>query len=447
MDIGPYRLVRELGSGGMGSVHEAVHTITHRRVALKLLHPQVATVPGVRERFVMEARAACTVDHPNVVEVLDAGVAATGQLYIALELLEGEALDARLERGPLTPDELWLLAEPLLDALQRAHERGIVHRDLKPANVFLARDRSGRLVPKLVDFGIAKLLGADDLALTATGNLLGTPLYLPPEHVAGARGATPLGDVYSFAALCYEALCGRPPFEAATLPQLLLAIASSPVPPLDEHGVPSPVARVVERGLAREPERRWRSAAELAAALREATSASGAVALARTFASEPPSTSKATEPSPTTNVRRWSPGVAATVLLVVAMVAAGWWLSRGEESTADSTRAAARVSSPPIDSAARNATPLEEDVPTGGAEISMQPAESEVRESAPRSPRRAPRGDRPASTSASTHPAPVASSVEPPLAPSVEQPLQTTPTPSALRVEGARTGGLSADEF
>ncbi len=441
----------------MGSVHEAVHSITHRRVALKLLHPHVATVPGVRERFVMEARAACTVDHPNVVEVLDAGVAATGQLYIALEFLEGEALDTRLERGPLTPEELWLLAEPLLAALQRAHERGIVHRDLKPANVFLARDRSGRLVPKLVDFGIAKLLGADDLSLTATGNLLGTPLYLPPEHVAGARGATPLGDVYSFAALCYEALCGRPPFEAATLPQLLLAVVSSPVPPLDEYGVPPAVARVVERGLAREPERRWPSAAELAAALREATSVRGAVALAQTFASEPPRASKGVEPSLTTNGRRSSAGVAAVVLLLVTAVGAmGWWLARGVETKADPTRAAAPVSSPPLEPA-RNVAPSEEEMPAGIAEITTQPPEP--REPAPRSlpVASAPRSDRPASMAASTQSvpamqavpvAPTAPSVEPPIASSVEHPPPTTtPTPSALRVEGARTGGLSADEF
>jgi len=447
MEIGPYRLVRELGSGGMGSVHEAVHTITHRRVALKLLHAHVATVPGVRERFVMEARAACTVDHPNVVEVLDAGVAVTGQLYIALELLEGEALDTRLQRGPLTPDELWLLAEPLLDALQRAHERGIVHRDLKPANVFLARDRAGRLVPKLVDFGIAKLLGADDLALTATGNLLGTPLYLPPEHVAGARGATPLGDVYSFAALCYEALCGRPPFEAVTLPQLLLAIASSPVPPLDEHGVPPPVARVVERGLAREPERRWASAAELAAALRDATSASGAVALAQTFASGPSGPSKGLEPSATTNGRRWSVGVVASVLLFVAtMGVAGWWLSRGPERTVEPTRAADRASSTPLGTpAAPTATPSE-DVPTGIAEIATPPPlPREAPEPAPRSAQvvRGPRSGRPTSTSMHTS----SSSTEPSGAPSGAAPAPTTPTPDALRVEGARTGGLSADEF
>ena len=193
MQIGRYETGRVLGQGGMGTVHEATHSLTGKRVALKLLRPEVVAVPGVLQRFLNEARAACAVEHPNVVQVFDVD-AEHGQAYMVIEFLEGEDFEAYLEReGPIDAATLLEIAAPLLDALQKAHEQGVVHRDIKAENVFLAQS-SGQVVPKLLDFGIAKLLDGEQ-SQTATGHMIGTPSYFAPEYAEGMKSTHPRGDV------------------------------------------------------------------------------------------------------------------------------------------------------------------------------------------------------------------------------------------------------------
>ncbi|AKF04892.1 Serine/threonine protein kinase [Sandaracinus amylolyticus] len=208
----------------MGVVHEAINTWTHRRVALKLMHPGLPRT--VQRRLFEEARTASRLSHPNVVDVLDMGAAEDGSLFLVQELLEGEDLHERLDRvGRLAASEVLRVFLPVIDALASAHELGIVHRDVKPSNIVLARDPRGVLVPKLVDFGIAKRV--DDHAytrITLDGTLLGTPHYMAPEQILDDEVGPP-ADVWSIGVCLYEALTGRVPYESTQLHLLLREIS------------------------------------------------------------------------------------------------------------------------------------------------------------------------------------------------------------------------------
>ncbi|UJR82504.1 Hypothetical protein I5071_45690 [Sandaracinus amylolyticus] len=208
----------------MGVVHEAINTWTHRRVALKLMHPGLPRT--VQRRLFEEARTASRLSHPNVVDVLDMGAAEDGSLFLVQELLEGEDLHERLDRvGRLSTHELLTIFLPVIDALASAHELGIVHRDVKPSNIVLARDPRGLLVPKLVDFGIAKRI--DDhpyTRITLDGTLLGTPHYMAPEQIVDDEVGPP-ADVWSIGVCLHEALTGRVPYESTQLHLLLREIS------------------------------------------------------------------------------------------------------------------------------------------------------------------------------------------------------------------------------
>jgi serine/threonine-protein kinase len=184
---GRYRIEAILGAGGMGVVFAGKHELTGRPVAIKLLQPGLVTDPEVLARFFQEAKASAALNHPNVVDVLDVGTD-EDTAYLVLERLEGQALGARLEAcGVIDPKELLEILLPAMDALAAAHERGIVHRDLKPDNVYIHRDIRGRRVPKVLDFGIAKLVETDSDVKTRTGGLLGTPHYMSPEQAQGLK--------------------------------------------------------------------------------------------------------------------------------------------------------------------------------------------------------------------------------------------------------------------
>ena len=189
---GRYTITAVLGEGGMGTVFEAEHTWTGRSVALKLLKPELAKNPDLVTRFLSEARAAAKLKHPNVVDILDMGQGEEEGVFLAMEKLEGEPLSARAKRSALPVEEAVALLVPVMDALSVAHEKfSIVHRDLKPDNIFLATDGRGGIVPKLLDFGIAKV--TDDLfaANTHTGTLIGTPWYMSPEQALADKGLGP----------------------------------------------------------------------------------------------------------------------------------------------------------------------------------------------------------------------------------------------------------------
>jgi serine/threonine protein kinase/tetratricopeptide (TPR) repeat protein len=256
--MGPYRLLREIGGGGMGTVYEAEDTRLGRRVAVKLLPPEYSRDRRAKERFLREARAAAAVDHPNLCTIHDVGES-DGRLYIVLSFYEGETLRERIRRGPLPLAEARDVAIQVARGLARVHEAGIVHRDIKPANVMLTR----RGEAKILDFGIARLEG-DKASLTRTGASWGTPAYMSPEQACGepVDGRT---DVWSLGVMLYEMLAGRRPFGGDSLEAVVSAILTREPEPLERvrPDVPPELAWVVERALAKDPAERYASAAEL----------------------------------------------------------------------------------------------------------------------------------------------------------------------------------------
>ncbi|MGE0709891.1 MAG: protein kinase [Planctomycetota bacterium] len=225
--LGPYRLVRELARGGMGVVYEAERAGLDRRVALKQLLG--AGEPAEIERFLVEARIAARLRHPNIVGIHDVGEAA-GQPYFAMDFLEGEDLAARLKRGPLPPREAAELVRKLADALAYAHGRAVLHRDIKPANVIVTTEGE----PVLTDFGLAKdVEGADESGLTQAGAIMGTPSYMPPEQAEGASDLIDRrADIYSLGATLYALLTGQPPFSGnSVLNTITKVLKDDPVPP------------------------------------------------------------------------------------------------------------------------------------------------------------------------------------------------------------------------
>jgi serine/threonine protein kinase len=253
---GRYRLERRLGGGGMAEVHLARDVELDRPVAVKLLAEHLAEDAELRERFVREARIAARLAHPNVVAVYDAGDE-NGTPYIVMECVEGETLaDLLLREGRLDPDRAVGLARQACAGLAHAHAAGLVHRDVKPGNLLLRRD--GML--KVADFGIAR--AAESTRLTLAGTILGTAAYLAPEQATGEE-VTPAADVYSLGAVLYECLAGRPPRRVESLADL---DPEQPITPLRDvvPAVPQELEDAVMHALARRPEFRPATAAELA---------------------------------------------------------------------------------------------------------------------------------------------------------------------------------------
>lgn len=260
---GKYRVERLLGRGGMGVVVLARHLDLDERFAIKFLvgDPSEQAV----ERFTREARAAAKVKGEHVCRVFDFGRLETGEPYIVMEYLEGiDLADKLAEEGPQPVERVagWLVE--ICDALSAAHALGIVHRDLKPANVFLTKRGDGSTYAKVLDFGISKLPMQSQM--TATSATMGSPAYMSPEQMASARDVDVRADVYSLGVLAYEMLTGKPPFIAETMVELVVKVREQAPPPLT--GVPDEIARVVAKCLAKKPEDRHASVAELCAVLR-----------------------------------------------------------------------------------------------------------------------------------------------------------------------------------
>ena len=255
-EVGGYRLVAELGSGGMGCVYFSEHLIMGRRVAIKVLHPQFAQDEDLVQRFLNEARAANDIRHPNVVEITDIGRIGN-RPYIVMELLEGETLGERLERERTLPDgPVVRIARQMASALGAAHERGIIHRDLKPENIFLTNHPDYPDHLKLLDFGIAKLVGSAKTGKkTQAGMLLGTPTYMSPEQCMGEEEIGPASDIYSLGVVLYEMLCGRPPFIGDNLNRIIVAHATeAPVLPSSRRADVAPwLDSLIMRMLAKVP--------------------------------------------------------------------------------------------------------------------------------------------------------------------------------------------------
>jgi serine/threonine-protein kinase len=262
--IGPYRIVRQLGEGGMGAVFEAIHDAIERRVAIKVLHPEYAQNAEFTARFFNEARAVNRIAHPGLVQVSDYGQQAAGATYIVMEFLDGETLSGRMKRsgGKLSSPEVIHLGWQLADSLAAAHAKGIVHRDLKPQNVMIVADPQTPFGErtKLLDFGIAKLTepGAFSEVRTKTNQLMGTPTYMSPEQCEGAGRVDAKSDVYALGVMLFEMLAGRPPFIAAGTGKILgMHILVAP-PLLSELApeVPAPLSELIQQLLAKSKHQR-----------------------------------------------------------------------------------------------------------------------------------------------------------------------------------------------
>ena len=272
---GKYRLERELGRGGMGSVWLAQHLTLRSPVAIKLIDAEISSKPEALARFLREAQAAASLRSPHVVQILDHGVD-DGVPFIVMELLEGESLAARIERLHwLSPHDTAHILTQVGRAMTKAHEAGIVHRDLKPDNIFIVRNDEEEIA-KVLDFGVAKSdthgLGAVS-STTRTGSVLGTPYYMSPEQAEGAKSVDQRSDIWAMGVIAWECLLGTRPFEAETLGGLLLAICAREMPEPSRSGpVPAAFDAWFARACSRDLQHRFATAKEAAQELRNVCS-------------------------------------------------------------------------------------------------------------------------------------------------------------------------------
>jgi eukaryotic-like serine/threonine-protein kinase len=333
---GKFRLLSELGRGGMGAVWLARNIHVDRDVAIKLILPEVLKNPEIVERFRDEARVAARIGHAGICDILDFELTPIGPV-IVMELLRGESLGQRIAReGRLPAGTAVSMICQALVALEAAHRAGIIHRDLKPENLFLHQPDAAPMVVKLMDFGISKFT---DRArnLTASGVIMGTPEYMAPEQISGAANADARTDLWAIGAVLYKAITGEDAFTGDSVPAVLIAIASGTPAPIESlvEGVPPGLSAVILRCLTREPDERYQSAKELVQALQPFAaidreelgslptlhSISGVGPLPRTV---PPVSAV----WPTTPRRRSSWPLRVVGLgLLVAGVGAAWWFA------------------------------------------------------------------------------------------------------------------------
>jgi serine/threonine-protein kinase len=392
---GKLRIVRPLGAGGMGAVYEVEHELTHHRRALKLLHPQMAQIPSVVERFLREASAAGRIGNSHIVETFDAGRLDTGEPYIVMELLQGKTLAEVLdERGPLPLETACDIVMQACDAVAAAHAAGIVHRDLKPENLFLSGPALGFV--KILDFGVSKF---DSVAtgvegLTLEGSPIGTPYYMSPEQVRGEKSIDARADVYALGVLFYECLTGRKPFVAETLPHLAVLIhqGNYSLPSGLRPGLPKAADSVVSRAMASDRAERYGSAAEFASGIARLRDSLQPGVLGETqplLPTEPRAAGPApaltpavfTKPSAPAPNPRAPKGWIAAVLAVVVVSAIGGSLLLGKTSAPPAAAESAAAPTPP-----KATAPAAEPVPeatTAPATSAAAKAPSVVPEPAP----------------------------------------------------------------
>jgi len=273
--IGNYKVVQQIGEGGMGVVYLAEHPVIGRKVAIKLLHSSFARDSETVARFFNEARAIHLIAHPNIVEILDFGQTSDGQPYFIMEFLQGQSLADRITRGPLPTNEAVAIVTQICDALQAAHDKNIIHRDLKPHNVYLVGPTVKPIV-KILDFGVAKMTtgwntsdSGGQSVKTRTGSLMGTPLYMSPEQCRGSGKLDHRTDIYSLAVILFEMISGHPPFVAEGVGELFAKHMLEPPPSLAEVAPRTPphVVRAVMRALSKNLEDRFPTMGAFAEAL------------------------------------------------------------------------------------------------------------------------------------------------------------------------------------
>jgi serine/threonine-protein kinase len=311
---GRYRLERLLGTGGVGRVYLARHTLIGRRVAIKILQPERRAQSHLRAWFLREARAANRVDHANIVEIHDFGETEDGLAYIVMELLNGQPLSAVIAKGPMKIQPAVDVLEQICAALARAHDLDVIHRDIKPENIFLIERGARRDFVKILDFGLARL--EHDTRLAAPGAIFGTPEYMSPEQARGET-ATPQSDLYSVGIVFYECVTGQLPFDALNrddIPEM--HITTMPLPPSQlVSSIDRGAEAIIMRLLAKSPRERYRDAHHLLDELKE---------LMRRTAPSPLEFPLSRDSKPTPTTRRGIQGTGSSNANIWAFKAAGF---------------------------------------------------------------------------------------------------------------------------
>ena len=262
--ISHYKIIEKLGGGGMGVVYKAEDTKLDRTVALKFLPPHMLADKEVEQRFISEAKAASSFDHPNICTIHDIGKTDDDQLFIAMACYEGETLKKKIEKGYLDLEEVIAIAVQIAEGLSKAHKKGIIHRDIKPANIFITNDG----IIKILDFGLAKV--STQTQLTTMGTTMGTVSYMSPEQTKGDN-VDHRTDIWSFGVVLYEMLTGKLPFKGDYEQAVTYSIINEDPDPLTglRTGVPMEMERVVNKALAKNSEERYQHADELLADLKK----------------------------------------------------------------------------------------------------------------------------------------------------------------------------------
>jgi serine/threonine-protein kinase len=275
--LGQYRLIQPLGSGGMGAVYLAEHRMLKRPCAIKLIHPDQAGDPHALARFEREVRMTARLSHWNTVEIFDYGRTDDGSFFYVMEYLPGLSLEDLLERhGPLPASRVIHLLRQTCQGLREAHAIGLIHRDIKPGNLFAAQRGGLYDVVKVLDFGLVKPVAeTGSPRLTEEGCISGTPHFMSPEQARGRPDLDGRSDIYSLGAVAYALLSGRPPFDSTSPMEVLIAHARDEVVPLSKHqaDVPADLERIILRCLAKNPEDRFQDAESLEQALAECAAA------------------------------------------------------------------------------------------------------------------------------------------------------------------------------
>jgi serine/threonine protein kinase len=290
--VGEYVVEARIGAGAFGEVYRGVHPVIGKPVAIKVLSRKLSADPVVVSRFVSEARAVNTIQHENIVDIFAFGTLGDGRHYHIMELLEGEALDEHLHRrNRLSLSEALPILEPIARALDAAHQKGIAHRDLKPGNVFLVKKPEGGFQPKLLDFGVAKLISEDvpKLHKTATGSLVGTPYFMSPEQCRGTH-VDHRTDIYAFGVMAYRILAGDYPFNGESAVDVIVQHLHQPAKSPRElcPDLPHGAADAVLAMLAKEPENRPSTVSEAVRMLQSARSEALKLSTAPGIESAPP---------------------------------------------------------------------------------------------------------------------------------------------------------------
>jgi eukaryotic-like serine/threonine-protein kinase len=262
-EVGEYRVLKKIGEGGMGAVYSAIQPVIGKRIAIKVIAPHIASNPEVVRRFVDEARAVNKIGHPNIVDIFSFGWLPDRRHYFAMEFLDGSSLSDRLRDKPLGAHECRRVLKQICEALEAAHRQGIVHRDLKPDNIWIAVPQHGESFAKLLDFGIAKLMGEGDAkSKTQTGTMMGTPAYMAPEQCRG-EGIDPRTDIYALGCILYEMFARRLPFDGGFAELITHHLMTVPAPPSTFATVPPAMDKLILACLEKDMSKRPQTAAEL----------------------------------------------------------------------------------------------------------------------------------------------------------------------------------------